>query len=59
MTYYILTDIYSKHPLIYCDSQGFAREFKTYKAATDYITEWKMTGAGVVALCSENRNYLV
>ena len=59
MTYYILTDIHTRFPQIYCDSQGHAREFKTYKAAADYITEWTLENADVVALCSEKRNYLV
>jgi hypothetical protein len=59
MHYIIVTNLLSKHPLIETDTQGKALVFTTYPKAKAYAEKYAIEQPSILAVCSDQKNYLV
>jgi thiamine biosynthesis lipoprotein ApbE len=59
MEYLILRNIKQKNPAIEIDCNGFADTFTTYKAAKDFAVKHGVENYVIVAVCDDQKNYLV
>jgi hypothetical protein len=59
MEYLLLLNPGTRAAEIYTDSRGFPELFNTYKAAKDYATKYELAPFQVLAVCDDQKNYLV
>jgi len=59
MEYLLLLNPNTRAAEIYTDSRGFPETFTTYKAAKEYAEKYQLSPFQVVAVCNDDRNYLV
>ncbi len=59
MEYLILTDINTANPKFEVDSHGYPEKFNQYKQAKAFAEKWQIEKYVIVAVCDDQKNYLV